>query len=280
MWLAYPQGLAGAHQGDDDVAAWAAERLEWWADRSDQPPQRAMAADVRGTLAASRGDWSEALRRFEAGVAILDTLGYRHPGVIPTLARAVEAACVNGDADRCHRHVDELQAQAQVLDAPWVDTQVMHGRGAVLLLEGEVEEAIALLDAAAGTMHELGYQLDAARIRLLQVRACIRAGQRSVARSLLQACRPALAAMGATSWASAVDVLSERVGYRRDASLTCTEAQIAQLVAAGRRNREIAAEMFISVSTVEAHLSRMYRKIGVRSRTELVRRVGAAKPTS
>jgi DNA-binding NarL/FixJ family response regulator len=48
---------------------------------------------------------------------------------------------------------------------------------------------------------------------------------------------------------------------------------VAALVAAGKTNREVAAQLFTTVSTVEAHLTRIYRKAGVRSRTELARRV-------
>ena len=68
----------------------------------------------------------------------------------------------------------------------------------------------------------------------------------------------------------------ERVAPGREqAELTPTESRIAELIVAGRRNREIAGELFISVATVEAHLTRMYRKLHVRSRTELVRVVGS-----
>ena len=51
--------------------------------------------------------------------------------------------------------------------------------------------------------------------------------------------------------------------------MTSTETQVAALVAAGRRNREIATELFVTVSTIEAHLTRIYRKLGLRHRTEL-----------
>jgi DNA-binding CsgD family transcriptional regulator len=277
VWLAYPLGMAGAHQGDAEIARWAAERLEAWAIECDEPPRRAMAADVRGTLCAATGEWRAALDRFEEGVVILDSLGYRHPGVIPVLARAVEAAAVLGDIDRGHHHAAALDDQAACLGAPWVDIQVAHGRGALLFLAGEVDLAIEVFAYAADSMEGLGYQLDAARMRLAQARACIRAGQKAVARSLVDRCRAKLAAMGATAWVeTAADELAERVGACRDGGLTSTETQIARLVAAGRRNREIASEMFISVSTVEAHLTRMYRKFGVRSRTELIQSVGAA----
>jgi DNA-binding CsgD family transcriptional regulator len=234
-----------------------------------------MAADVRGTLAAAGGDWQAALDRFDDGVAILDALGYRHPGVIPVLARAIEAASIMGDPDRCRPHVAALQDQARCLGAPWVDAQVMHGRGALLFLDGELEPAIEELARAADSMQRLGYRLDAARMRLGQIRACIRAGRRAMARTLVDECRAEFAAMGATAWlATATDELAERTGSCPDRELTSTETQIARLVVAGRRNREIATEMFISVSTVEAHLTRMYRKTGVRSRTEFIQSAG------
>ena len=60
---------------------------------------------------------------------------------------------------------------------------------------------------------------------------------------------------------------------RLSGELTATEVRVADLVALGRRNREIAGELFMSVATVEAHLTRIYRKLGVRSRTELSRQV-------
>jgi DNA-binding CsgD family transcriptional regulator len=60
-------------------------------------------------------------------------------------------------------------------------------------------------------------------------------------------------------------------------SLTGTESQISALVAAGRSNREIAGELFISVSTVEAHLTRIYRKLGLRRRTELTTWFGSGR---
>ena len=66
----------------------------------------------------------------------------------------------------------------------------------------------------------------------------------------------------------------ERVAPGRAArQLTATEARVAQLVAEGKRNKEIASTLFVSVATVEAHLTRTYRKLDIRSRTELARLV-------
>jgi DNA-binding CsgD family transcriptional regulator len=156
---------------------------------------------------------------------------------------------------------------------PWVDTAARRGRGLAALATGAHDAAAALAEAAAG-FDALGCLVDAARTRLLQGRALRRAGRRADATAALADARERLTAIGAVPWAAQVDAEGDRVTpSRADGDLTATERKIADLVAAGRRNREIAAELFVSVATVEAHLTRIYRKVGVRSRTELSRHV-------
>ncbi|HYN63426.1 MAG TPA: helix-turn-helix transcriptional regulator, partial [Candidatus Limnocylindrales bacterium] len=60
---------------------------------------------------------------------------------------------------------------------------------------------------------------------------------------------------------------------RSNTILTAAESRVAELVAAGGTNKEVAASVFTTVATVEAHLTRIYAKVGVRSRTELARRM-------
>jgi DNA-binding NarL/FixJ family response regulator len=84
--------------------------------------------------------------------------------------------------------------------------------------------------------------------------------------------------LGAALWAERARTEITRLGGRRARDrdeLTQTERQIAELAADGRSNREIAGELFVSERTVEANLTRAYRKLGVRSRTELARRLPA-----
>jgi DNA-binding CsgD family transcriptional regulator len=108
----------------------------------------------------------------------------------------------------------------------------------------------------------------------LHGRALRRAGRRNDAIAVLGAARARFAEMGAASWeAQAAGELEPVAAGRTSGGLTATEAKIADLVVLGRRNREIAGELFMSVATVEAHLTRIYRKLGVRSRTELSRHV-------
>jgi DNA-binding CsgD family transcriptional regulator len=82
--------------------------------------------------------------------------------------------------------------------------------------------------------------------------------------------------IGASGWLASSDAETFRTAASGDVPLTPTESRISDLVASGRRNREIAGELAISVATVEAHLTRIYRKLHVRSRTELAKNVRTA----
>ena len=85
--------------------------------------------------------------------------------------------------------------------------------------------------------------------------------------------------LGARLWAEKARAELARISGRRTTSdeLTGTERRVAELAASGHTNKEIAAELFMGVSTVEAHLSRIYRKLGLRSRTELAGRISTAR---
>lgn len=82
--------------------------------------------------------------------------------------------------------------------------------------------------------------------------------------------------LGAEAFAARARAELERIGGRRPSKgeLTATERQIAELVAEGRSNKEVAATLFVSVKTVEANLSRTYAKLGIRSRAGLARQLG------
>ena len=88
-------------------------------------------------------------------------------------------------------------------------------------------------------------------------------------------------ALGAMSWLGEVRRELARIGGReRIAGLSPSEKRVADLVAEGRTNREIAAALFLSERTVAGHLTRIYSKLGVRSRTELTRELSVVPPMS
>ena len=146
------------------------------------------------------------------------------------------------------------------------------------LAGGYEEAAAAQLAGAAAAYRALGLGFDADRALLVLGRAQRRAKKRAAARQCLQAARAGFEALGCPGWARAAAAELDRVSGRRPApagGLTPGERRVAELAAAGLPNKEIAAQLYLSVSTVEAHLSRVYAKLGVRSRAQLARRLGA-----
>ena len=97
------------------------------------------------------------------------------------------------------------------------------------------------------------------------------ASQKKAAREALEQALAIFDEMGARLWAEKARAELGRIGGRRAGGddLTETEARVADLAAAGKSNKEIAAALFMGVSTVEAHLSHVYRKLGIRSRAGL-----------
>ena len=111
---------------------------------------------------------------------------------------------------------------------------------------------------------------EAARSRLALGQLYRRTGYKGMASEALNAAAVAFGELGIPRWAQRACDEASRVGLHPTTStLTETERRVAELVGSGRSNQETAAELFISVKTVEANLTRVYRKLSVRSRTEL-----------
>lgn len=269
-WLAHPLGLAAALQGEVAVASWAARRLADWAITNDEPPRRAMAEEILGNQAATAGDWAAAADHFSTMVRQLDTMGYQHPGARPGLSRAIEAASMIGDVQAVEAMTDRLAAQAAAFDAPLPNALLLAAQGQFALIQNL--DPVPALTAAIEQLDRLGYRFEAARVRLQLARALLRSGQRNNAGVAAVAAASAFEFARAPAWVA----VAESLRIRADATvsppplLTRTETQVANSVAAGRTNREIAKELFIGISTVEAHLTRIYRKLQLRHRTELV----------
>jgi DNA-binding NarL/FixJ family response regulator len=276
-WACYPAGLAHVHRGDERRAREAAAELRMWGADHDQPPRTMMAAHVLGLAALARGDAKAATAALAPALALADRLGYRHPGYVPLLPDLIEASALAGDVETCERLTAQLDSQAAALSVPWVDAAATRAHGLVALAAGHDAAADALSEAA-DAYESIGYRLDAARALFLRGRALRRAGRRGDASAVLAEARSRFGEMGAAPWESlAAAELEQVTPGRPSGALTPTEQRIAELVALGRRNREIAGELFVSVATVEAHLTRIYRKLGVRSRTELSRYVRSTR---
>lgn len=275
-WLAYPAGLVAALREEPEDASLHAELLEGWSSRVGERPRSAMAAHIRGTLAASRRDWDGALRHLLTGVDVLDDLQVAHPGVVPVLPQALVCAVLGEDQGMLDPLVERLQRAAAALRAPWVAAHARAGLGMQQWLREEPAALDTLLESWS-VLSGLGHRLDAARLGCVVAAAGLRWGQRRRVRAVADDSAATFARERVSGWDALAAELRDRVaGSRGTEALTTTETQIADLVVAGRRNREIAADLFVSESTVEAHLTRVYRKLGLRNRAELIRTLRAA----
>jgi DNA-binding CsgD family transcriptional regulator len=269
-WLAYPRGLIAAMRGDADGAYQSAERLDWWSARTGERPRQAMARHIRGLLDAARQEWQAGLEQLLAALAVLDDIGYVHPGPIPVLPHAIQLGGLAGLTDQVAALHARLRRQCLDLGSPWADAQLSSATGQLALLRDQ-PSAFDVLTGARADLARLGYRLDAARTGVFLAAAGLRAGHR---RDVLPGIASVLADFTVNrvcGWDVMARELHDRAGGAGDEELTVTEHEIAQQASAGRRNKEIAARLFVSESTVEAHLTRIYRKLGMRSRAELAR---------
>ena len=133
---------------------------------------------------------------------------------------------------------------------------------------------LAALDEAVRLHVTNGYYpLEHARTLILRGTALRRFRRKAAAKDAFAAAREMLLAHRALGWVAVVDAELGRLGagVRHD-ELTATEQKVAHMAGQGLTNKEIAAALFLSHKTVEVHLTRIYRKLGVRSRTELAAR--------
>ena len=148
-------------------------------------------------------------------------------------------------------------------------------RGLLLLARGEIDSALEALASSLELYRSVTEPLGLARTLLVLGAIERRRLHRRAARETLGAALAQFEHLGARLWANAARAELARIGGRVASpdALTPTEERVAALVAEGRTNREVGAILVVSERTVEGHLSRIYAKIGVRSRAELAHRL-------
>lgn len=184
--------------------------------------------------------------------------------VLPT---HVEIMLATGDVPAARAAADELWQIASHLDAAMLRAVAAHAQGAVLLSEGDARDACAVLRQAWTAWSELEAPYEAARARVLIGLACRELGDDDTAEMELDAARRAFQQLGAAPDLARVERLSATTAPKTAGGLTAREVQVLGLVAAGRTNRAIATELVISEKTVARHVSNIFTKLGVSSRS-------------
>jgi DNA-binding NarL/FixJ family response regulator len=182
------------------------------------------------------------------------------------LPASVEVLLEANDVEAARAAADELAAIAAELDAPYLHALAAEASGAVLLGEGDPRAALTKLRAAHRSWRELEAPHRAARVRVLIGVACRDLGDDASAELEFEAARGVLEELGA---APDLERLARLVGPSRpEGPLSRRESEVLTLVAAGKTNRAIATELFISEKTVARHVSNIFMKLGLSSRAE------------
>ena len=177
-----------------------------------------------------------------------------------------------GRIDDAIRLLDVWEADAVRLDRRRVLAQVTRCRGLVAAAQGNVDRAAQDLQRAVAQHKGLGDLFGESRALLALGIVQRRLRQKRAARVALEAALAGFEELGAATWIErARGELGSIGGRTREDGLTRAEQRVAALVAEGRTNREVAAALFLGERTVETHLSHVYAKLGIRSRTELAR---------
>ena len=185
----------------------------------------------------------------------------------------IESYLARGELDRAREALAGLEWRGRVLPRPWIEAALPRSRALVLAAGGDLERALAILEAAP-VVPELPFE--AARTALVRGRLHRRAKHRRLAADALGEALAEFDRIGAVPWIAQAKAELDRVGLSRRASdeLTASEQKVAELAASGMTNRQVAEAAFMSPKTVEANLARVYRKLGIRSRAELGARLG------
>jgi DNA-binding CsgD family transcriptional regulator len=183
------------------------------------------------------------------------------------LAAAVEILLAAGDLENARAAAAELAEIASTIGAPLLHAASAHANGAVRHAEGEISGAATSLRKAWEIWRELEMPYEEAQTGLLLAAVCERRGDQDGRRLELDAARKLFKQLNAESCLARIAAQFERATRQPAGSLSEREAQVLRLLAAGKTNRDIAEALFISEKTVARHVSNIFNKLGVSSRT-------------
>lgn len=264
-----PIALVAVRRGELDVAQEHSERALRLADAQFDfhPPQHQA---ILGLVARERGDQAGAERWLQSAEQRATELRWREPSVRWWSDDWVELLLEAGRFDEAEEVLGAWEADAERVGRAFVLAQAARCRGLVAAARGDLDDATTALEDAAAGHEAVGDPFGRSRALLALGAAHRRARRKRAARDAIDAALAGFHELGAATWVERAQIERARIGGRsREAGLTAAERRVALLVAEGRTNREVAAALFLGERTVASHLTHIYAKLGVRSRTEL-----------
>jgi DNA-binding CsgD family transcriptional regulator len=269
------RALAAAYAGDEEVARRTGDRSLELARATIGRPGEQFATAALGLLEVSLERNAEAVDVLAPLVAYTREHEVREPGLTRFLPDFVEALGGLGRLDEAEEHLDWYAGNAERLGRRSALGAATRCRGVLAAARGDTGAALACFGDAVTHHREAPIPFDLGRSLLALGAARRRAKERRAAREALTEARELFGTVGASIWEQRAAAELARIGGRAPSAgeLTPVERRVAELVAAGRSNKEIAGALYLSTRTVEGHLSRVYGKLGIHSRVELARKL-------
>jgi DNA-binding CsgD family transcriptional regulator len=233
-----------------------------------------------GLLELSLGEASAVHRTLEFLTEFYGSREVVDPIHLAFLPDEIEALIALAEVDRAQRLTDLLTAAAVRFDRPWALATSGRCRALLLAARNDLLAAADAIEEALAEHERLSMPLEHARTLIVKGQIERRRKHKATARAALEGALAICEQIGARLWAERARAELARLGAGRGANdLTPTEERVATLAASGLTNSQVAAGAFMSQKTVEANLSRIYRKLGIRSRAELGVRLAEREQT-
>jgi DNA-binding CsgD family transcriptional regulator len=272
----FVEALVALHRGQLDVARHLAQAALSSAGALIWPVYVAILA----ICDAWSGNPAAALESFERAEHLADLRGWDEPIQRWWRVEHVEALLQLGRIEDAARLVEAWQDAARI-NRERVVALAGRCRGLIAAARGDLTGAQQILEEAMARHEAVGDPFGRARAALALGSVRRRARKKRAAREALDVALAGFESLGAASWAAATRREIARIGGRQQiAGLSPSEARVAELVTDGFTNREIASALFVGERTVASHLTHIYGKLGIRSRTELARALASASRPS
>jgi DNA-binding CsgD family transcriptional regulator len=267
----YIQALPDAYLGEVDAAGTLAERGLEIVAPDDDPYVGALLLGMLGFIALTLGEPDEADRHLSRADELVTSMGLAEPARHRFHGDHLETVLAMGDLARADVLQQRLEHRVRVAPYPWL--AMITARGRALLYAARCD-----LDAAARAIQEALCHAQAAAMPFEHARTLLAAGrirrrrkEKMLAHEALHQAQEIFDALPNALWAAQATAEIQRLGVRSASphGLTPTEERVARLAADGHTNTQIAGTLHISKKTVEANLSRVFRKLRIRSRREL-----------
>ena len=286
-WVHYVAAVVPALRGDWEVASAHVEMATQNARASGDPWTTGAAATAQAFLAMARGDLEDVIG---AVGSVRATDSAQPAGLLRRFdwrSLEIDALIGLGRLGQAETALAELDAALPPAGPPSILVAAARLRGDLAAAAGHQDAAAAAFQTAWQRAEGLQVPLALAQLEISDARRLRAAGQPQQAVARLRAARQRLTSLGARPYVEICDRELAAAGAPAGpktapalVGLTPAEQAVARLVATGRSNRQTAAELYVSVKTVEFHLGHIYAKLGIRSRKDLIARIGrpAAAP--